>query len=97
MPCPKQLARIVQRPWGIADLKFFADDRCEERIGGGDAITSGGFDVFVASAVDQEQPGTGGSRSLLDHKLKSMPYIYTNMYIYCGQYSIDLRVYHIYI
>ena len=54
MPCPKQLARIVQRPWGIADLRFFADDACGERLSGGVAITSGGFDVFVPSAVDQE-------------------------------------------
>lgn len=23
-PCPNQLSRIVQRPWGIADLKFFS-------------------------------------------------------------------------
>ena len=23
-PCPSQLSRIVQRPWGIADLKFFS-------------------------------------------------------------------------
>eukprot|EP00435_Cladocopium_sp_Y103_P002030 s446_g1.t1 len=53
-PCPNQLSRIVQRPWGIADLKFFSDDDCEDQITGGTAMTSGGFDHFSPSAVDQD-------------------------------------------
>ncbi|CAL1138472.1 unnamed protein product [Cladocopium goreaui] len=53
-PCPNQLSRIVQRPWGIADLKFFSDDDCQDEITGGNAMTSGGFDHFHPSAVDQD-------------------------------------------
>eukprot|EP00434_Breviolum_minutum_P005970 symbB.v1.2.005264.t1/scaffold286.1/size306100/3 len=52
-PCPNQLARAVQRPWGIADLKVFGDDDCQKQIGAGIPITSGGFDHFQPSAVDQ--------------------------------------------
>ncbi|CAK9066377.1 unnamed protein product [Durusdinium trenchii] len=52
-PCPNQLSRIVERPWGVADLKLFSDDACEEQLTGGVPITSGGFDHFTPSAVDQ--------------------------------------------
>ena len=52
-PCPAQLARLVERPWGVADLKFFSDDDCEVLVPDGVPITSGGFDSYQRSAVDQ--------------------------------------------
>ena len=30
-PCPNQLSRIVERPWGVADLKLFSDDACDPK------------------------------------------------------------------
>ena len=67
VPCPQQLSRLVQRPWGVADLKFFSDDACEVMVSGGTPITSGGFDTFQPSAVDQ--PSYVTSRMVDDDKL----------------------------
>ncbi|CAJ1349731.1 unnamed protein product [Effrenium voratum] len=67
VPCPNQLTRITQRPWGISDLKFFSDDDCAEQIPAGASITSGGFDVFTPSAVDQ--PSYSASRMVDDDLL----------------------------
>eukprot|EP00438_Fugacium_kawagutii_P034711 Skav216625 [mRNA] locus=scaffold3008:396450:403267:- [translate_table: standard] len=36
--CPNQLTRNTERPWGVADLKFFTDDDCLEQITGGDRV-----------------------------------------------------------
>ena len=65
--CPKQLSRIVERPWGVADLKFFSDDACEVLVSGGSPITSGGFDNYQPSTVDQ--PSYASSRMVDDDKL----------------------------
>lgn len=51
--CPTQLTRITERPWGVSDLKFFTDDDCMEPVEGGVPITSGSFDFFTPSVVDQ--------------------------------------------
>jgi len=51
--CPTQLTRITQRPWGVSDLKFFTDDDCFEPIDGGIPITSGSFDFFQPTVVDE--------------------------------------------
>ena len=67
VPCPAQLSRIVERPWGVADLRFFSDDACEVPVTGGAPITSGGFDNYLPSAVDQKSYDT--SRMIDDDKL----------------------------
>ncbi|CAJ1349729.1 unnamed protein product [Effrenium voratum] len=59
-PCPTQLARIMHRPWGISDLKLFSDDTCQTQITGGTPITSGSFDFFSSTTVDQ--PSYASSR-----------------------------------
>ena len=38
--CPNQLLRISERPWGVANLAFFKDDECREKLLGGQPITS---------------------------------------------------------
>eukprot|EP00440_Ansanella_granifera_P014452 gb/GFBE01015706.1/.p1 GENE.gb/GFBE01015706.1/~~gb/GFBE01015706.1/.p1 ORF type:complete len:2679 (+),score=463.31 gb/GFBE01015706.1/:1-8037(+) len=50
--CDGQLARLDHRAWGVAELKFFADDSCQEEVTG-TPINSGAIENYIASVTDQ--------------------------------------------
>eukprot|EP00931_Biecheleriopsis_adriatica_P025063 TRINITY_DN15489_c0_g1_i1.p1 TRINITY_DN15489_c0_g1~~TRINITY_DN15489_c0_g1_i1.p1 ORF type:complete len:2718 (-),score=458.01 TRINITY_DN15489_c0_g1_i1:101-8230(-) len=53
-PCKGQLSRENTRPWGIADLKFYTDDNCEDEVTSkGVPICSGSIEHYTASVTDQ--------------------------------------------
>eukprot|EP00931_Biecheleriopsis_adriatica_P123985 TRINITY_DN9905_c0_g1_i2.p1 TRINITY_DN9905_c0_g1~~TRINITY_DN9905_c0_g1_i2.p1 ORF type:complete len:2023 (-),score=270.08 TRINITY_DN9905_c0_g1_i2:1163-7231(-) len=50
--CRGQLSRTGSRSWGVADLQFFEDDSCFERLTGGIAISSGAIQWNRQSVAD---------------------------------------------
>jgi len=50
--CLGQMGRQYSRTWGIAELDFFKDDDCEEKIVGGTPIPSGTIEYFRSTPQD---------------------------------------------
>ncbi|CAE8682284.1 unnamed protein product [Polarella glacialis] len=53
-PCKNQLTRINRRSWGVADLAFYSDDDCKNRIDDGRPISSGSIEFFRGTPADME-------------------------------------------
>lgn len=53
--CISQRARVDHRAWGVADLRFYSDDKCIHEHSGGIPISSGSIDYYRFTPQDPER------------------------------------------
>lgn len=65
--CPREMARIFRRNWGISEFQLFSDDDCDKELKGGIPISSGTIEAFRETPYDPADfplsRGTDGDQS----------------------------------